>query len=61
MHTPGPTLPVGTAVMLNVKSYPEYMNETRADSQELNHLISCSWEAGKDKHFVAAVYYGICI
>ena len=51
----GWTLSVGTAAMLNVDSHSEYMNEIRADSQELNHLISGSWEAGKDKHFVAAV------
>jgi hypothetical protein len=51
----GWTLSVGTAVMLNVESYSEYMNEIRADDQELNLLISGSWEAVKDKYFVAAV------
>ena len=51
----GWTLSVGTAVMLNVESYSEYMNEIRADDQELNQLISGSWEAVKDKYFIAAV------
>ena len=47
--------------MLNVDSYSGYMNEIRADGQELNHLISGSWEAGKGKYFAAAVSYGIFI
>ena len=50
----GWTLAVGTAVMLNAEAYSEYMHQVRADENELNQLISSSWNAVSDKYFIAA-------
>ena len=43
----GWALSVGTAAMLNVEPYSEYMNEIRAGDQELNKLISCPLESAE--------------
>ena len=51
----GWTLAVATAVMMNAKAYADYMHDVRADDQDLNKLISRSWDAIQDRYFYAAV------
>ena len=51
----GWTLAVATAVMMNAEAYASYMHDARADDQDLNKLISRSWDAVQDRYFIAAV------